>query len=61
MHLWKSRQKKTYGFNDSSGDGVMRTPSVYGEGTESVDWRGRAWRGVDGVFGERHLDLLNSI
>ena len=27
-----------YGFNDSSGDGVMRTSGMHGERAESVDW-----------------------
>ena len=48
------KRKETYRLNHSAGDGIMRTSGVYSQRTEPVDWRGRAWRGIDWVFGERH-------
>ena len=35
------------GLDNSSGDWVVRRSSVDGEGAEAVDWRWRAWWGID--------------
>lgn len=44
----------TYSLDHSTGDRVVRAAGVHCEGAEPVRRRGRAWRGVNGVFGERH-------
>jgi hypothetical protein len=52
------RQSKTYGLDYSASNRIMRTSSMNCQSTEPVDRRRRTWRSVDGVFGDRHRDVL---
>lgn len=49
----------THSLNHSASNGIVRASSVYCKGAEPVHWAGRARRGIDGVFGERHDDVLH--
>jgi hypothetical protein len=46
----------TYSLNHSTGDRVVRAAGVHCEGAEPVRRGGRARRGVNRVFGERHSE-----
>lgn len=55
----KTRAHCTHSLNHSASYGIVRASSVDRKGAEPMHWAGRARRGIDGVFGERHGDVLH--
>jgi hypothetical protein len=49
----------THSLDHSTSNGIVRASSVDRKGAEPVHWAGRARRGIDGVFGERHGNVLH--